>query len=215
MSTGPYTKLVIAGNVDGIQDWSVGVSVQCEADATAAQLNTWLAAVSSALSTYWASANSPSSFNKTTFNITALKAFAYNEIGSPSVSSAELILGTVLHGTGTGSQPTQCSIVHTHLTGFTGRHNTGRVYWPATATITFTANSMSSAITLALATGWAAFLHALSALIINGTTTTAAIVPSSGASESHFITTVAVGSIVDTQRRRRDKYVEVRSSHSV
>jgi hypothetical protein len=214
MSTGPYVKLVLSGTIDGVQDWSVGLACQTEPDATAEQLAAWLATVSPLVTTYWAAAGSIRAYQKAGFVLGKLTAFAYNEINTPSVASAELALTTPLVGTSPSEYPTQASIVHSLKTGFTGRHNSGRTYWPCTAAPGTTANRLLASQCLGLATSWAAFIRGLSTLIVNGTTTTAVIVPASGATESRFVSEVQVGDIVDTQRRRRDKYIETRQTAS-
>ncbi len=215
MTTGPYAKLSIEGTIDGVQGFSMGLSCQAETTPTAEDLIAWLPDIETPLAAWWVTTLGPKAMNKSTCIINTLKAYGYAEIGTPSQSSASFTLGTALPGNGTAVSPTQCALVVTLKTAFTGRHNTGRFYMPATAAGVGTANRLNNGQPAAVAGATATLLHALGLLTINGTTSSAVFVPSSGAAQSRFVTAVEVGDVIDTQRRRRDQYKETYAIHAV
>jgi hypothetical protein len=216
MTTGPIGRLILSGVIDATQSWSVGLTCQAETGPTSDELDAWLTAVESLVDTWWVASGGVGSINKPSLLLTTLTAYGYVELNTPPTGVAQHVLGTALAGTGTTVvTPSQLAVVCTLKTPYPGRHNTGRIYLPATAMPLLSTNRVTAALCNTLATTCAAFLTSLAGETINGTTTSAVLVPSSGISSSRFVSEASVGDIVDTQRRRRDKYVETRHAHTV
>lgn len=103
----------------------------------------------------------------------------------------------------TVSLPMQCAEVVTLETGVPGRRNRGRAYLPPVAQANFTAAAQldaASCTTLANA-----FADMLTAINGNATPDVTCVVASATGSSTRNITRVHVDSIIDTQRRRRNK----------
>nr|CRY96159.1 hypothetical protein [uncultured prokaryote] len=215
MSTGAFAKLVIGGVIDTVQSWSVGISCVANTTPSDADLDAWLTDVYPLVSTWAGAANSFKAINKAACTINTLNAYGYSELGTTAASSAEYRYGTPIAGTNSTGLSSQLALVATFKTLRPGRHNTGRIYVPCTALVQGPANRVVTGTAQGLATATAGLLTALTGTIINSTETAAPIVPNSGAGPSQVITSVYVGDIVDTQRRRRDKYVETRYSANV
>lgn len=214
MTTGPIAKLVLGGTIDGVQQWSIGFTCQAQTAPSSAELSTWLADVETKVNTWWTATGGGQGLNKAGLNLSTLTAYGYAELNTPATGQAELVKSSPLAGGMTTYAPSQCAIVCSLLTGYPGRHNRGRVYVPATTPIAGSNNRIPPTAQTNIATAMANFIKALATLTINGTTTSAVLVPSSGTSQSHFVTAVSVGDVVDTQRRRRDAYIESRVSVS-
>lgn len=115
--------------------------------------------------------------------------------------------GVPIPGTGTATRPPQVAVVCSLLTGRPGRSYRGRIYWPATAGPTLGTNGMmapSLAVTMA-----GQFAEALPQFgersfgydLMPG-------VYSPKLDEFTVVSSVSVGTALDTQRRRRDAFVE-------
>lgn len=113
-------------------------------------------------------------------------------------------------GTASGSScPYQCSPVVSFRTATLSRAGRGRIYAPSPAVAALTAARLSSTAAGNLADSAQAMLQALD---------TAGFTPviyhrSTGTTTN--ITTIDVGDVIDTQRRRRNQLTEVRTSRTI
>lgn len=114
--------------------------------------------------------------------------------------------GTAQPGTGSSNLPPQCAIVATLLTGLAGRSARGRVYIPNRTVIVDASGNFPTATASGIATSMANFLSLMRTRSV-GTSLLVPVVQ--GRNQVNPITAVAVDTIVDTQRRRRDKVVAV------
>lgn len=116
--------------------------------------------------------------------------------------------GAAIAGSGTAILPLQSALVYTLQTATPGRRFRGRMYWPfLTATMIATGQISTSVVTLgSRATSFASMLNALCAAapIIN---VNPQVVSGAGGFVTP-VTSVRVGNVMDTQRRRRDDVAE-------
>lgn len=115
-----------------------------------------------------------------------------------------------LAGTSVGEAlPPQVSVVCSARTGIATRAGRGRFYLPPFTTTEVTAERLDSAVQAIVALACQKFLQSLN------TATYVACVYHRATRTHDNITTIDVGDVFDTQRRRRNKLVETRVSHTL
>lgn len=142
-----------------------------------------------------------------TSSITGIRIYNYQSTTDPANALGQSTSAAVA-GSGTVILPFQSSLVYTLRTQVPGRRTRGRMYWPfLTATMLATGQISTSVVTLAArASSFADMLNALCAAGPSGTHIPV-IVSKAGGTVTP-VTSVRVGNIMDTQRRRRDALVE-------
>lgn len=119
-------------------------------------------------------------------------------------------------GAGSLKLPTQSAIVVSLRTNTPGGRGRGRLYWPATGVVLGTDGRISSPTPTAIAADMKTYLLA----IRNALATTNPLigfdlaVRSQASRQTPLVVRLQVGDVVDTQRRRRDAYIESYSSVS-
>jgi len=121
------------------------------------------------------------------------------------VVTAENIPGT----DATGALPPQCAVTVSLRTALFNKSGRGRFYLPNYATDKCTAGRINATAVTQTATAAQKFIQSL-----NGAGYTVCIYHRSTKTHDNVVT-VNVGDVFDTQRRRRDKLVEARTSLSV
>jgi len=105
--------------------------------------------------------------------------------------------------------PYQCATVISLLTDSATRHGRGRFYLPPLATGTVDGGLISAATITSLDTAWTAFFDSLNTDGLNP------VVRNRTGHISTPVTSARVGNVFDTQRRRRNKLVEVYTAIAV
>jgi len=105
--------------------------------------------------------------------------------------------------------PYQCATVISLLTDSATRHGRGRFYLPPLATGTVDGGLISAATITSLDTAWTAFFDSLNTDGLNP------VVRNRTGHVSTPVTSARVGNVFDTQRRRRNKLVEVYTAIAV
>jgi len=105
--------------------------------------------------------------------------------------------------------PFQCATVISLLTDSATRHGRGRFYLPPLATGTVDGGLISAATITSLDTAWTAFFDSLNTDGLNP------VVRNRTGHISTPVTGARVGNVFDTQRRRRNKLVEVYTAIAV
>ena len=124
------------------------------------------------------------------------------------VTRAEVVLA--LTGVNAGEMlPFQCATVISLLTASATRHGRGRFYLPPLATGTVDGGLISAATITSLDTAWTAFFDSLNTDGLNP------VVRNRTGHISTPVTSARVGNVFDTQRRRRNKLVEVYTAIAV
>lgn len=149
----------------------------------------------------------------TAATVDAVTAYYYPE-GGPATGVGASSASPVA-GTSTIQQTPQTSVVMSMLTGMAGRSRRGRCYWPALGGVVLgTTLGISASIAQDLADEWAVLISA--------------IADAGGGLDPFFpgvysptldlitpVSQVAVGNVLDTQRRRRDGLAEQYSTADV
>lgn len=124
------------------------------------------------------------------------------------VTRVEVVLA--LTGVAAGEMlPYQCATVISLLTESATRHGRGRFYLPPLATGTVDGGLISAATITSLDTAWTAFFDSLNTDGVNP------VVRNRTGHISTPVTSARVGNVFDTQRRRRNKLVEVYTAIAV
>lgn len=113
---------------------------------------------------------------------------------------------TPLVGSGAGRCPNQIALVISLRSAAAGRRNRGRMYMPATGPTLSASGQVSPSVTAAVCSSWANFFGDWNALSGNPQVS---VVSRIGAGAVAPVTRVAVDSVLDTQRRRRNKVTAV------
>lgn len=187
--------------------WSIGVAFSGLPGApltTATELQSWAEDVSDALGT--ATLTGMKNLLSSSGKITAVRTYYYPGPG-PATATGATTLTSPVTGTGTISKPPQCAAVFTLLTGSAGRRNRGRFYWPWLSSGMNT--DLTGTVPGGTATEAAALLNLMATLGSVGTVELTPAVYSRAGDTLTPVSSIRVGNIHDTQRRRRDKLVEV------
>lgn len=199
-------KVVIRGQISTVQSWSIGFWLQSSIAITQAGLSA-VATGGGAFQTYYTTNLKTALQNLMNANGGTTKISYYGFSGNTDTQTAFVEDPQVQAGSGSGNCPPQSSLVATLQTAGFGRAYRGRMYVPCLGAA-LVSGQAPSASTSALANGLGNYFIAFNA---GGT-----YVPSLASfSRSAFsqITNVRVDSIVDTQRRRRDKLAALITSN--
>lgn len=203
-----YNRIVLAGTLaNGAEIWSTscGFTDPVNGPATdVADLQAWADAVSAALASTLADTTLEDALSGNGA-ITEVRAYYYPDTGVPAAAVA--VTGTNTPGSGAANQPLQSSAVLSLRTGVAGRRYRGRMYWPALAIAPSNFGTYTAATTGGLAEG-AADLLAMIAGAAPPVGVFSPVVVSGAADQVTLVTSVAVGNVPDTQRRRRNGLIE-------
>lgn len=126
---------------------------------------------------------------------------------------AEGVKATPTPGSGASAHPFQTSIVFSLRTATPGPRGRGRLYWPATG-VTMTASSLrlGSGFPTSGLSGFKTYLSGIESAIEATLPGVSFAVWSRTSSSTANVTSVQVGDVLDTQRRRRDATIEAITS---
>lgn len=202
--TGAHVKIVHGGLIfNSNQTWSVGFALRttasslsqadCNGLATAANV-LWLADV-------WTTGTGIKVVVDTGATMTNTKVYWY-PAGAHSAATSGFATNTSSSGTSTLKTVPQVACVVTLQTGNAGRGNRGRVYIPMVASQGLSSGRLSTTDTDLIANAVRTYIVGQNGLTQGSNTFTSIVAGGVGAD----ITQVKVDNILDTQRRRRDKY---------
>lgn len=201
--TTPFIRLVHSGLIAGQQTWSFGIGVEVPNHHVDSDLQTWLTAVDGLLATYMAATGGATTFWSSDTTLAALTAYMYPAGQSkPDVVSKKVISRSV--GTAR-TVPYQLAVVHSLIGGTAGRNTRGRVYLPLGTSGALSLGQVSNTTCANMATAFAAYLTGINATTIAGDPVQCSVGNPASSAGPFRIGTVIVDSVVDTQRRRRDK----------
>lgn len=201
-------RLVISGSLgtNGAERWSCGLNFMAPGSvipADEASMNTWLANIQ----TYLASLPIGSAARVDmgpAAQVNQLDAYAYDVSGPATIVAQRRSTGMMV-GAGTHRQAFQVSRTITLQTATGGRSGRGRVYWPALgATVTDTGTSN---VPTSTADSWRDMFAAFEAAW-PGTPAIVLAVWSPTQGVVRPLTSIRIGNVLDTQRRRTDKLLE-------
>lgn len=209
MALTQYVRLTLGGTMPSGETWSVGMSFTFTGTVTAAQLNTWLAAVDAVCVTHLAPAGGIRALMAQQTKIVSLRAAVFAPSASSSSVTAQRNLTTPILGTGSFDHPNQIAICMSTHSGLAGKRFNGRMYWPCDgAQVQGDTHQLLLAQLTPAVTKVRDFMVAVAATTL-GTTGLAAAIAVPGAGLASPITALTMDSVCDTQRRRRKSVVPV------
>lgn len=214
----PYNRIVLEGFLGaGVENWSCGLNFATATDgavSTPVDLAVWAEAIRASFSaTNTWNANLKACWGSNG-SLQKVKAYYYDSITGPAGAVGESTGGPVA-GSGSLTMPPQCSVVASLLTGIAGRRTRGRIYWPrVTGSLDAGFKISGTPVPALLAPAFADFLED-TALASGLEGLQPVVVSKVGAGALTTVSSVSVGDIIDTQRRRRDKLVETRVTAAV
>ena len=207
-----YWRVIYKGSLGTVEQWSTSVAMgviglspdssdQATTDAMAAAVRTATTAtnVNSDLRSALGAGN--------TIDIIRIERRAEDE---SVLNVAESLLGAALGGTTAATKTPQDAVVFSLRTSTPGPRGRGRMYWPAvgaTLTSSFSLSTPTPALLAAGAKTWIASIKAAMDGVYISAASALRVAPSVRSSTDHVcrdITSIQVGSVLDTQRRRRD-----------
>lgn len=204
-----FHRIQIDGSLcTGAETFSCGLATTSVSGGQPAPSNLaeWANAIMASLNDSAGWAGNARSFISSAGQIRRVRIYSYPDLGQPAdvqgVSTAAAITGT-----GTMNLPPQCSMVISLLTGRPGASYRGRMYWPLLTGLMTTAGK-SSLPAQSVADNFAQWVGNIGSLS-SGDAGEAAIASVSKGVVTP-VTSVSIGDVVDTQRRRRDNLVENR-----
>jgi len=201
-----HLQLRVEGLIGASQTWSINpkFSYPTTAIPTQSVMDAWATAVA-ALNSGFILPN-PTLYGDAV-SVTGCTASYINDAGQ-SVVIAKSTFASPNKALGTAKMPPQTSLVTTLQTNVPGRQARGRLYWPYLAlTIDSTTLRVSSATQLQIASSTAAWLQDLEDAYPGSESVQSAVISMTGGTATP-ITSVRVGDVLDTQRRRRDQLLE-------
>lgn len=205
-----YFRMVVDGSLPGAERWSCGINFLSDGiPPTQAALSGAAEDMLTRLKGATAGATTLRQLLSTAGSIDVVRLYWYSGVGSPAAMVGQST-GAAQPGLLTVNLPNQCSRVHSLLTGIPGKRTRGRFYWP---NVTSTANSSGrdSSVSTSTATNVAIELGALALLTPQAGVKRPAVVSVAGGLVTP-VTSLSIGNVIDTQRRRRDAIVEAYST---
>lgn len=200
-----YNRIRLSGTITGGEIWSTATAFQTDFGTGPVKayedLLDWCVALA-ALNT---NKVVPASFQGMLSSAAALTTVRAEYIDSGGVVAqvAEVVLGSPVIGGSAPNKPPQVSAVMSLLTGRPGRSYRGRQYWPLMYLAAMNGVQVQDTAAQQWATDWATFLaaagdaagtdFAMKPAVFSGTLGT-----------TDLVQTVAVDTVMDTQRRRRN-----------
>lgn len=213
----PYNRISITGSMATAEKWSCSLNYSTPNGVAAvsdqADLTAWVQAVHNYLAGASTAAQTLRTMLSTAVSIDRVRGYYYSDIGQPAGRVAESTAASVL-GSGTVRQVPQAAIVASLLTGIPGRRNRGRIYWPAQGVAIAGNFRVATSDQVAQTSAFAQLLRQIAVAEASPIALEPVVV--SGAAQSvTVVTSVSVGDVIDTQRRRRDGFAEIRNTVAV
>lgn len=204
-------RVVVSGSLaGGIEQWSAGLTYGGQIAGglvdTPGELTVWADAIMDYFRT-----GSPGvvlrTFMSEAVSIDSVSTYLYPPSGPATFagqSTGEAVQGT----TNTSYLPPQCAVTTTLLTGISGRSYRGRSYWPLLALTIGPELTLNASQTADIAQYFAAFFDYITEVAPAEDAPTLGVY-SPTLNQVTTVTSIAVGSVIDTQRRRREGFNEV------
>lgn len=205
MPTVPHIRVELFGNLlSGAEKWSAGFSTAPEVSPTNDIMKLYAQVALADFNTHFWEAVSVKSYFPTATSFVGVKASQYNSAGQTVAVWTE-VDSSPAPGTGVFALPPQNSLVVSLRTNTAGARGRGRMYLPGPAAVGLTnAGRLDTGARAAMVPALKAFFDAFNA---RANVFPVAVASSAG----NFVTTVntiALGDVIDTQRRRRDTLPE-------
>lgn len=200
-------RVVLEGGIGGGNDrWSTSCAFGGNGSTLVddpADLQTWAAAISTGLATWTGTAIEGISGTNTT--IDGVSVYYYPDVTGPAAATGQSVVAWA--GTGTNIHPLPTSMVFSLGTGLAGRSYRGRMYWPAIAASVSSGGYFSTTLVGDVADDVVDLLAGIAGVVPGPGPIFPVVVSKTGGFVTG-VTTVRVGTVPDTQRRRRDALTE-------
>lgn len=206
-----FNRIHIEGALGGTEErWSTSVAFAgpgATGVVDPSELSNWCDAILTELDTNATFSGGLKNMIGSTSNYDRVSAYFYPSVNGNATSAGESTLPAVA-GSGTVVLPFQSSLVVTLQTGIPGRSFRGRMYWPFITSTMTNGRINTSSVTLAQrAEYFAALLEAIGAAAETLPSMAPRVVSKTQEAVT-LVTSVRVGNVMDTQRRRRDALTE-------
>lgn len=201
-----WRATISGGLASNTERWSTGFWFGAELPLTPpspAEVQEWATALATNLPT--AVSGSLRNALGTPGTIDTVNTYFYADLTGPATLSGAAPL--TLAGLGTPATPLPTSVVGSLRTGRAGRRYRGRAYWPAVALAVLPSGRFDSTVATALPARFVALAKAIE-VAYPGAADIRLSVASKVAGEVTPVTSISVGDVPDTQRRRRDGLIE-------
>lgn len=211
-----YWRVIVKGSLGSVEKWSTSTAygIVGIAPDTADQATT--DAMATAIRTATTSSNVTAQLLgllSSQGNIEAIRVEKRAE-DETVLNVAEQLLTTPLAGTGTATKTPQDAVVLSLRTSTPGAKGRGRMYWPAIANTLSTSFQLTTPAPATVAAGAKTWLQAINSamdgvyIAASSALRVALSVRSVTDHVCRDVTSIQVGSVLDTQRRRRDALPE-------
>ena len=215
-----YWRTILKGSLGGVEVWSTSNSWGIFGLAPDSPDQATTDAMAAALRTFLVAANVPTNLRGPLSTISTIDSVRVElrAEDETTLSVAETLLTTPVAGLGTASKTPQDAIVFSLRTSTPGARGRGRMYWPAIATTLSTSFQLSSPTAANVAADAKTFLAGIGTAmngvyIAEASARRVVLAVRSGTDHAcRDVTSIQVGSILDTQRRRRDNLPEAYTS---
>lgn len=211
-----YWRVILKGSLGTVEKWSTSTAYGIVGLAPDVADQATTDAMATAIRTATTSANVTANLLallSTSGNIEAIRVEKRAEDESV-LNVAEQLLTTALAGTGTANKTPQDALVFSLRTSTPGARGRGRMYWPALSQNLSASFQVTSPTPAVLAGNVKTWLQAINTAmdgvyIAQASALRVALAVRSGTDHvSRDVTQIQVGSVLDTQRRRRDTLPE-------
>jgi hypothetical protein len=210
MATLPFIRLSLAGNINGAQSWSCGMSFGCPVLPGDTDLFAWLTTIGPLFNT-WSTAVHFATQNNGGLHATNLIAYGYDAGAVHASVQANQLLATPITGGGTNAGDWRQCVNVGFYSGRPGRSGRGRMFVPWTGVSDAVNNQLSPTDTAAMANGTKALVDSITTHPIGAIDITP-VIASRGSNPYTGVTTIVVDSLFKTQRRRTNKIASITSS---
>lgn len=201
-------KVILHGLLYGIQDWSVGFDLISDPPVSAfGDLVTWGTNINT-----WLAASLGSSLKTALGGESTLTETEVQYLQGPTlISSAHVPLDPVIPGSLSSSKnPPQLALVVSLRSVLAGPSHRGRSYWPWCSTPVGTNGKLSSATVSTFLSQYGLLMHGIESSAPAGTSSVHVMIYSPKLDVLTEISSIQAGDVVDTQRRRRNDFNELR-----
>lgn len=211
-----YWRTILKGSLGNVEVWSTSTSWGVFGLAPDVPNQALTDQMALALRTYITSANVPTSLKtllSTSGSIDTVRVELRSE-AEQTLSVSEQLLAAAVAGTGAANKTPQDSVVFSLRSSTPGAKGRGRMYWPAlnaALSATFQLNGPLPAAVVADVKTWLSAIGTQMNNVYIGQASALRVVLSVRSVTDHVnrdITSIQVGSVLDTQRRRRDALPE-------
>lgn len=208
---GTFNKVILSGAFAGGETWSTGLCLADFTSTTSDAVDSFTeleAAAANILAYVDTNAGSlPFSGLSSAGSVEQVRVEC-RDASNTLIQAAEAVTSDSIVGSPAPVQASQTALVASLMTGQPGRRYRGRMYWPLCTSAPTTSWRVATAVRDAVANGTVDYVNACGVALSAGALVSQAAVVSLTGQVCTVVQSVRVGDVFDTQRRRRDAFVE-------